>query len=126
MTDPSPSVVDLAITRARDGRLSMQSVLWSFAASTVYVPSGADPGPDRAGLRPVYYSKDGSQMLAVFTSPSGATTIGDLAQYLVTFGGAELLRTMPAADGLVVNPGSQLGFDIEPQGLAAFRQELSV
>ena len=90
MTDAPPSVVDLAIARARDGRLSMQSVLWLFAASTVYVPNGANPGPDRASLRPVYYSKDGTQMLAVFTSPAGATTIGDLAHYLVSFGGADL------------------------------------
>lgn len=102
----------------------MQSVLWTFAASTVYVPSGDDPGERFEGFRPVYYPKDDVQMLAVFTSPDGAGSLSDLAPWLVTFTGEELLRRMPATDGLVVNPGLPDGFDIAPAGLETLRAEL--
>lgn len=118
-------IVDRAITRAREGRLTMQSVLWTFAAGTVYVPSGADPGPDRGGMRPVYYEVEATRMLAVFTSLDAAEVISDLAPFIVAFSGEDLLTTMPSTEGIVVNPGSGSGFDVPPEGLAAFRQELS-
>ncbi|WP_336626561.1 MULTISPECIES: SseB family protein [unclassified Microbacterium] len=118
-------IVDRAITRAREGRLTMQSVLWTFAAGTVYVPSGADPGPDRGGMRPVYYEVEATRMLAVFTSPDAAEVISDLAPFIVALSGEDLLTTMPSTEGIVVNPGSGSGFDVPPEGLAAFRQELS-
>jgi hypothetical protein len=104
----------------------MQSVLWALAASTLFVPSGADPGPDRGGMTPLYFTKESTQMLAVFTSADAAASVSATASYLVTFTGLELLGTMPATDGLVVNPGTPVGFDIAPEGLAAFRQELGL
>jgi SseB protein N-terminal domain len=118
------SLVERAVAHARDGRLTMQSVLWTLAASTVYVPSGADPGDRLENLRPVYYPKDEQQMLAVFTTTDGAGTLGDLAPWLVTFTGEELLRRMSPTDGLVVNPGLPDGFDIPPSGLQTLRTEL--
>lgn len=102
----------------------MQSELWTLAAATVYVPSGADPGEGLENLRPVYYPKDELQMLAVFTTTEGADSLSDVAPWLVTFTGEELLRRMPAADGLVVNPGLPDGFDVPPSGLQALRVEL--
>jgi hypothetical protein len=104
----------------------MQSVLWAFAAATVFVPSGEEPGEDFRGFRPVYYPKGDVQMLAVFTTPDRSESVTDIAPWMVTFSGEELLRRMPASDGMVVNPGSELGFDIAPDGLAAFRQELGL
>lgn len=125
MTHADVPIVDRAVRKARDGKLTMQSVLWTFAAATVYVPSGEDPGADRGGMRPVYYPNGATRMLAVFTSPDAASAITDIAPYLVAFSGEELLRTVPTNEGLVVNPGTTLGFDIAPDGLAALRQELA-
>ncbi|QAY59761.1 SseB family protein [Microbacterium protaetiae] len=117
-------LVERALRRATTGALTMQSVMWVFAASTVYVPSGADPGADRSGMRPVYYQKGADRMLAVFTSPAAAEAVNEIAPYLVTFSGEQLLSTMPATDGLVVNPGTPVGFDVEPEGLTQLRDEL--
>ena len=125
MSNADMPLLDRAIAKAMDGRITMQTVLWAFAAATVYVPSGQDPGPDRGAMRPVYYPKGDLRLLAVFTSPDAASTVGDIAPYLVTFSGEQLLRTLPPAEGLVVNPGTALGFDIAPDGLAALRQELA-
>jgi hypothetical protein len=113
-------IVDRAITRAREGRLTMQSVLWTFAAGTVYVPSGADPGPDRGGMRPVYYEVEATRMLAVFTSPDAAEVISDLAPFIVAFSGEDLLTTMPSTEGIVVNPGSGWGSTFRPRGWQRF------
>ncbi|MFE1665214.1 SseB family protein [Microbacterium sp. P02] len=125
MTTTDVPLLDRAIAKARDRALTMQSVLWTLAASTIYVPSGADPGPDRAGMRPVYYQNGETRMLAAFTSPDAASTLGELAPFVVAFSGEDLLRTIPVSEGLVVNPGAALGFDIAPEGLAAFRQEIA-
>ena len=64
-------------------------------------------------------------MLAVFTSPEGASGLSDFAPFLVSFTGAELLQRLPASTAIVVNLRSNLGFEIPPEGLAAFRQELA-
>lgn len=124
MTD-SISLVDRAVAQARAGTLTMQTVLWTFAASTVYVPSGADPGERFENFRPVYYPKDGAQMLAVFTTADAAGSLSDLAPWLATFTGADLLLRMPAENGLVVNPGLADGFDVAPAGLDTLRAELA-
>ena len=47
MTATFVPVLDKAVLAARGGKLSMQAVLWTFAASTVFVPSVADPGEGR-------------------------------------------------------------------------------
>ncbi len=119
-----PTVVDLAILQAREQRLTMQTVLWTFAASTVYVPSGGDPGKDFRGFQPVYYPGASERVLAVFTDPDLASELDALAPWMVTFTGADLIRRMPAGEGLVVNAGSSVGFELPAAGLAAFRQEL--
>lgn len=125
MTDAPTPLLDRAVEHARSGRLTMQSVMWVLAGTTLFVPSGDDPGENLQGFRPVYYPRDDVQMLAVFTSPQWAEPVAQLAPWMLTFTGEELLRRMPAENGLVVNPGAPHGFDIAPDGLAAFRQELA-
>ncbi|KHK97185.1 hypothetical protein LK09_13070 [Microbacterium mangrovi] len=68
MNPPTQPVVDRAVARVRDGALTMQSVLWTLAASTLFVPSGADPGPDRGGMTPLDIAPEG---LAVFRQELG-------------------------------------------------------
>ncbi len=46
------SVLETATARARSGQLTMQSGLWTFAASTLSVPSGADPGETSTDFSP--------------------------------------------------------------------------
>jgi len=118
------SVLETAIARARSGQLTMQSVLWTFAASTLSVPSGADPGGTFTDFQPVLFPKDDHSMMAVFTSPQEAERVAHLAPFVVAMSGSQLLLQSPATQGLVVNPGSNLGFDIEPAGIAKFRTEL--
>jgi hypothetical protein len=118
-------VVDVAITRAQQRQLTMQTVLWTMAASTLFVPSAEDPGEDFANFRPVYFPKDGSEMLAVYSTPEAANGVAQLAPWMVTLTGSQIVRMMPRDKGLVLNPGSAQGFDIEPDGLRILREELS-
>lgn len=103
----------------------MQTVLWVLAGSTLYVPSGADPGNDFEGFRPVFYPQGAHQMLAAFTNPQWAEPISSLAPWMVTTTGEDLITRMPPENGLVINPGAPNGFDVAPEGVEAFRRELS-
>ena len=110
---------------ARSGKLWMARVLWTVAASTICGPGGGDRGVEKQGLRPVFYPKGDLKMLVVFSSPEAAKVTSDLAPFLLTTSGYELLHAMPLQSGLVVNPGTDIGFDTPPEGLAAFRAELA-
>ncbi len=48
---------------------------------------------------------------------SEAERVSHLAPFVVAMSGSQLLLQSPATQGLVVNPGSNLGFDIEPAGM---------
>ncbi|WP_295780684.1 SseB family protein [uncultured Microbacterium sp.] len=69
------------------------------------------------------FPKDDHSMMAVFTSPQEAERVAHLAPFVVAMSGSQLLLHCPATQDLVVNPGSNLGFDIEPAGIAKFRTE---
>lgn len=119
-------VVEIAITRARQRQLTMQTVLWTMAASTLFVPSAEEPGESFADFRPVYFPKGGIEMLAVYSTPEAAGAVSQLAPWVVTLTGSQIVRMMPRDKGLVLNPGSTEGFDIEPEGLKVLREEISV
>lgn len=44
MTDNPRNALEIALVRGRENLLNMQTILWVFAASTIYVPSGTEPG----------------------------------------------------------------------------------
>jgi hypothetical protein len=72
----------------------------------------------------VLFPKHDHSMMAVFSSPHEAERVAHLAPFVVAMSGSQLLLQSPATQGLVVNPGSNLGFDIEPAGTAKSRTEL--
>lgn len=71
------------------------------------------------------FPKDDHSMMAVFTSPQEAERVAHLAPFVVAMSGGQPLQQSPATQGLVVDPGSNLGFDIEPARIAKFRTELA-
>lgn len=118
------TLVEQAILRVREGKASMQTLLWTFSASTVFIPSSVEPKD--GFFRPVFFQKDELQMYPAFTAPERVGNVASIAPWLVSFSGLELIRRIPAGDGLVVNPEAGLGFDVEPRGLASLRSELGI
>jgi SseB protein N-terminal domain len=125
MTTSSVDLIDRAIVRTRNGELGMQTLLWVFASRVVLVASTAEPQPDLSDLQPVLFERDGESLLTVFTNTVNSDLLAAEAPYLVAVAGEDLIRRMPDGVGIVVNPRSQLGFEVPARGVAAFRTEIS-
>lgn len=121
--DPKTEL-DEAIGRATRGESDGGDVLGLFARAVVIVPSRAAVGENFEGFSPVLYDRDGTAMLAVFTSLARAAIAGG-ARYAITIGTRDLLRMMPEGHGIVVNPGHREGFELPPDGVARLRRDLS-
>ena len=120
MNGPSaPSALEQAIL-SQDGAAVVPGLL----SSDVVVPSGAPVGDRFEGFQPVLF-EHGTPMLAVFTSLERARVTADLAPYVVTLTGRQLLAMMPAGNGIVVNPGHADGVELSAATVERVRAELA-
>jgi hypothetical protein len=115
---------ETALVDARAGNLSVQELLHEFAHTQVAVLSATEVRKDGSGFQPLLFPKEGVPMLACFTDKSRVGEYADIAPYALTMTGRDLLRRMPPDHGLVVNPGSSVGFDMPPEGIAQLVREL--
>jgi hypothetical protein len=119
------NALEVAIVAARSGRLQMLDLVHEFLRSIVAVPSAKDPGPDGSGVSPVFFDKDGIQMVAVYSDLERAKRNKDIAPFAMTITGQLLLRHFPSGFGIVVNPGFPICFDIPPSGIEQIRHDLT-
>ncbi|GAO37709.1 hypothetical protein SCT_3145 [Sulfuricella sp. T08] len=111
---------------AWEGSMSGDEFMHELMVSEVFMPIEDDevmPGVQRsAHAQPlVLEAEDGVKVLAVFTSPDRAKPfLKDFPQY----GGGLLtefkwvLEKMGAGHGVALNPGCEVGFDMEPEMLS--------
>lgn len=126
MTDDPRNVLEIALVRGRENLLNMQTIFWVFASSTIYVPSGTEPGEGMANFQPVLFERDGTQMVACYSELDRGNGVRDLAPYMVAMTGLKLLTGVPSDQGIVLNAGSTIGFDIAPKGISAIRAEIGL
>jgi hypothetical protein len=118
MTDFIPlNEFEKALLEARSGRLPAQKLLHLMADAELAVPSAAEVSADGSGFQPLLFPKESVPMLACFSDRSRIGEYAQLAPY-------SLMR-MPPEYGLVVNPGSTVGFDMPPEGIARIARELT-
>lgn len=96
-----------------------------FLQAELAVPSGGPIGERFEGFVPVLYDRDGIPMLAVFTTVERARMTADRAPYAVTMRGRDIVARMPDGNGVVVNPGYSVGFELLPDGVARVRAALA-
>lgn len=101
-----------------------EEVAPSFLRNVVVVPSGGPVAERFEGFVPVLYDRAGVPMLAVFSSLARARAVSDVAKRAMTMPGRELVAMMPESYGVVVNPGSAVGFELPPEGVAKVKQFL--
>jgi hypothetical protein len=111
------NALEREMENVQTGRLSMPEFFRMFVESDVSVPSANEVMPDGDGFQPLLFDKDGTQMVACFSSIKRASRYANIAPYCLTIRCGEFLRRIPANCGLVVNPGESVGFDISPSGL---------
>lgn len=116
----SLTVVESAIRLATAGRLEPESVLWALAASEVLVLTPTEPVPSPETLQPLIVHRDDQSFAAVFTHTDRIAAEFGAGRAAVGLPASALLRGLAPGIGVVVNPGTPLGFEWPAAGLSAF------
>jgi hypothetical protein len=111
--------IETVLDEAMSGRLSMQDFLVRFAEAPIIVVSAQDAAVDRGQLQPMLFSPNDVTVMAVFTARDRANAWSAEAPFSVTLTGLEVFEGLGEGIGLVVNPGSGLGFEMDPEGVPA-------
>lgn len=111
------NAIERAIGEAKAGTIGIDAMLDTLLDSALVVPSGSEIGADGTGFQPVLFDRDGTPMVAVFTTPERIGEIGEIAKYALSISAREFVRRVPSGHGVVINPGQDLGFEIDAAGL---------
>ncbi|GAA1347189.1 SseB family protein [Falsarthrobacter nasiphocae] len=115
-----------ALAKGQDGTMEQSDVILTFLNSTVILLSVEDPeaNPD-ANLDPVALSGPNDEpMVAVFSDPSRVPAeLGEQAPYGIGVQGATVVQSVGEGVGIMLNPGFELGFMIEPSGVQMIRTD---
>lgn len=119
-----PTDLERAIVLAQSGRATQADVLESLAISAVIVPSATAVVDNLDQLQPVLFDVDGVLMLAVFTHDDQIADFRRIDSFGVSIVGRLLLGSIPPSAGIVVNPSRSIGFELMPEGIGLFLNEL--
>ena len=100
-------------------------VILSFLNNEVYIiSSDTVEGPDSQVEPLVLANSDGQPVLAVFSHPSRVVEqYLDAAPNILGTQGAAIIGNLGDELGMVINPGSAFGFEIDPEGVANIRRD---
>ena len=115
---PPAGLVEEALASARAGTLPMADFLRLLLRAELAVPSAGEVLPDGSGFRPLLFPKGAASMVACFTARDRIGAFAAKAPYCLMIKGEAFLKHIPPGHGLVVNPGQELGLEIDPAGLA--------
>jgi hypothetical protein len=121
---PNPGI-EAALAAAMSGSLGMGEFLRLFAESGVIVLSATDYSADAALFQPMMFARDDVSQLAVFTARDRADAWASKAPFSTTMLGRRVFEALQPGVGLVVNPGSGLGFEMAPGGIPTILAELA-
>ena len=113
-----------ALEDGQTGKTSMEDFLGILVKSQVFVPSRQEVQPDGAGLAPLVLEQEGKPFVAIFSSLERAKAAAGQSAYCLQIVCGALLPRLPHGYGLVINPGSVLGLQIDAAGIQKIYQEL--
>lgn len=102
-------------------------VILSFLNNEVYILSADSLERPDAAVEPLVLSNaDGQPVLAVFSHPSRVESqFLEAAPNVLGTHGAAILDSIGDELGLVINPGSEFGFEIGAEGIANVRRDFT-
>ncbi|UVJ38828.1 SseB family protein [Arthrobacter sp. CJ23] len=100
-------------------------VILAFLNNEVFLISAeAVEGPESSVEPLVLSNAEGQPVLAVFSHPSRVDTrFLEAAPYVLGTMGSAVLGNIGDELGMVINPGSAYGFEIDPEGIANIRRD---
>lgn len=109
--------LERVLVEAKEGRVPMKQALALLAGSTLAIPSIAKVSADGAGFQPLLFDKRGQLMVAAFTDQTRLGRYAQDAKFSFEMGAADFLKKIPTGYGVVINPGTDLGLDLTPDGI---------
>jgi hypothetical protein len=97
--------LELAISRAKEGALSIEELLQKLVQSDLYVSSKAEVNQDGSGFEPLLVGDSANPLVAVFSSLSRPGLHRHMAEYVLQMSGREFFARLPASYGVALNPG---------------------
>jgi hypothetical protein len=121
---PNPGI-EAALAAAMAGTLGMGDFLKLFAEAGVILVSATDFSGEAGVFQPLVFTRDDVAQLAVFTARDRAEAWASKAPFSTTMLGRRVFEALQPGVGLVVNPGSGLGFEMAPGGIPTILAELA-
>ena len=117
--------VETLLQTAMDGALPIRAFMQAFVASEVVLLTGSLVTPDGSGFDPLLFDKQGVLHVAVFTDPARVGNHAQQAPHQIRWLMLDVLRRVPGGYGVVINPGTSLGFEISPAGVGEILRDFS-
>lgn len=126
MNDAAPQTpIETLLKTAMDGQLPIGLFMKAFVASEVVLLTGSLVTPDGSGFDPLLFDKQGVLHVAVFTDMSRVGFHSQLAPHTIRMLMLEVLKRVPGGYGVVINPGTSLGFEISPSGVGEILKDFA-
>jgi len=126
MNDAAPRTpIETLLKTAMDGQLPIGVFMKAFVASEVVLLTGSLVTPDGSGFDPLLFDKQGVLHVAVFTDMSRVGFHSQQAPHTIRMLMLEVLKRVPGGYGVVINPGTSLGFEISPSGVGEILKDFA-
>ncbi|MDX3934674.1 SseB family protein [Stenotrophomonas sp.] len=126
MNDAAPQTpIETLLKTAMDGQLPIGLFMKAFVASEVVLLTGSLVTPDGSGFDPLLFDKQGVLHVAVFTDMSRVGFHSQQAPHTIRMLMLEVLKRVPGGYGVVINPGTSLGFEISPSGVGEILKDFA-
>jgi hypothetical protein len=117
--------IETLLKTAMDGQLPIGLFMKAFVASEVVLLTGSLVTPDGSGFDPLLFDKQGVLHVSVFTDMSRVGFHSQQAPHTIRMLMLEVLRRVPGGYGVVINPGTSLGFEISPSGVGEILKDFA-
>lgn len=117
--------IETLLKTAMDGQLPIGLFMKAFVASEVVLLTGSLVTPDGSGFDPLLFDKQGVLHVAVFTDMSRVGFHSQQAPHTIRMLMLEVLKRVPGGYGVVINPGTSLGFEISPSGVGEILKDFA-
>src|SRR5690606_41484824 len=122
---PPQSPLGSRLQTAMEGKLPSKAFMQALGASEVVLLTGSLIAPDGSGFDPLLFDKQGVLHVAVFTDKARVGFNSQQAPHNIRMLMLDVLRRVPGGYGVVINPGTTLGFEIQPSGVEEILKDFS-
>jgi len=122
---PPQTSIETLLCTAMDGKLPIRAFMQAFVASEVVLLTGSLVTADGSCFDPLLFDKQGVLHVAVFTDMARVGYFPQQAPHNIRMLMLEVLRRVPGGYGVVINPGTTLGFEIAPAGVLEILKDFS-